>query len=211
MLWHTEGYLLGGNRLFRCRKLLSAAATEGLRLSARVRKRRSSLLNLLVDQIQVLEDVLEPAIQKGFTKTDRIATQTICKLDTVLQELLEAHDLAAKVVGILVITNEELRSLIVQSARHLDAAQASGVIVLDIPKGVLRTPSVLGVSQEFGVDFVTLYPNGGIPNNIIPIDLSTVMLAAVKACVRSSLLEATWSSRPLLDFVMAMPEIVQFE
>jgi hypothetical protein len=161
---------------------------------------------LSVNQIQALTDDLEPAIQKGLTQGDCVASHTLYKLDIVLQELLEAHDLAAKVVGILIITNEEFRSLVNQSARHLDVALVSAGIILDIPNGVLRTPSVLGISQEFGVDFATLYPNGGIPNSIFPINLSTVLLAAVKACVRSALLEATWGSKPLLNFVMGMPE-----
>jgi hypothetical protein len=190
MAWHIEGYLLGGNRLSRWRNLLSAAAIDSLRLLVRVQEHPASL-SLSVNQIQALTDAWEPAIQKGLTKEDRIAFHTLYKLDTVLRELLEVHDLAAKVVGILVITNEEFRSLVIQSAIYLDLALVSARIILDIPNAVLRTPFVLGINQEFGVDFATWYPNGGIPNSIFPINLSTVILAVVKACVRSALLEAT--------------------
>jgi hypothetical protein len=109
-------------------------------------------------------------------------------------------------IGILVLTNEEFRTLMLQSARHLGAPSSPG-IELSVKDSTLRTPSVFGLSQEFNLDLDKLYPKGVPGAQTVPVDMPLLILSSLRACVRSWLFECTWNAKPLFDFVLGLPEV----
>ncbi|OQV00008.1 hypothetical protein CLAIMM_05567 [Cladophialophora immunda] len=204
--WSSEGYLLGGQRQSLCRKLLCSSAAECIRLLSRIAERHQ-YLGLKDDDEQELVALVEASLVLGSKSTwSRAAVDCFVRLETKLKSLTSHQPVASDMIGILVLTNEEFRTLMLQSARHLGAPSSPGV-ELSVKDSTLRTPSVFGLSQEFDLDLDKLYPKGVPGAQTVPIDMPILILSSLRACVRSLLFECTWNAKPLFDFVLGLPEV----
>jgi hypothetical protein len=206
---HAQGYLVGGNKKSRCRQTLCNAA-ESL----------PQLLGRLIQHIELLglqkedERTLLTALEKMMTLTLRVEysramSAAIFELDQALHNLAHPNPKVDIIIGVLMITNAEFRSMIAQSARHLDISINSGVDV-DFGAGSLNIQAVFGIMQPFPFDLDVLFPNEIVEHNIVRVKYSAVILSALKASLRSAFLVTSMDSLPLFELVMSSDGLVHF-
>jgi hypothetical protein len=201
------GYLVGGNKHSKCRQLLCAASQSLFQLLIRFNKSLQAL-NVNDSEATQLTQLME-AIYMGTEKKTRTRPfyEAIYDLDVALATRLHPDTRVNNGIGVLMITNEEFRDIITQSARHIDEAINTS-IVLDVVNGTLNVPAVMGFTQRFPLALALLHPE--LPNDDGPITITfgEVIFAALKASVRSTFLETSLDSLPLFRTVLEMDTVV---
>ena len=66
----------------------------------------------------------------------------------------------------------------------------------------------MGVTQEFPVDFEALFPAKDLALPIVKVKFQDIMFSALKACLKSAVLETSLDSGPLFEAFMNMSEKV---
>ena len=97
--------------------------------------------------------------------------------------------------------------LLHQSLRHVAGASTSS-ITLDLLQAKLRVPSAFGVLQNFVLDLDKIDPSGNRDVDPLSISYTVAILAAIKACLRSTMLRYCFDADPLFATIRAWPEIV---
>lgn len=103
-------------------------------------------------------------------------------------------------VGVLMLTNEEFTGLVYQSARHMSAS-SDVRIEIDLRTGILSIPSTFGTLQTFEIDMDILYKDQlplGAPARI-SVKHSDILKGALRAYLRSLMLESCYDAEPLTD------------
>ena len=161
----------------------------------------------------MLQEVLEPAIRKAERDTvDRTSTASMYKLDQVLGQLGQRDDklIIDRMVGILMLTNEEFQELLYQSLRHLQDTPLS-VVQVDLRAATIKIPSAFGSMQTFVLDLDSIYPSKERSHDTQSVPYSAVVLAALKGCLRSYMLRQCFNSGPLLRMVHQFSDVVLLE
>lgn len=110
-------------------------------------------------------------------------------------------------IGILMMTNEEFQELFYQSLRHLKQATLS-TIQIDVRAATISIPSAFGVLQTFTLDLDRMYPSHIRNQESMTAPYSAIVLASLKACVRSKMLDYRFDAAPLMNFIEACPDVV---
>lgn len=208
--WHPESYMLGTLARSIGMHLLTSAASRFGRIAQRVREGISKIGIGAREQTR-LGDALEPAmrkIEKG-TGPDRTTAAIFYKLDRILEELGQHGDrlIIDRMIGILMITNEEFQELFYQSLRHLQQATHS-TIEVDTRAATISIPSAFGVLQTFTLDLDRVYPDQKRGHDPISVPYSAIVIASLKSCIRSQMLRDCFDAGPLIEFVQDCPDLV---
>ena len=212
MLWHPESYLLASSSYALGMQLLTDSASRFTRVAERINQGIRSV-GLGNAERTRLPEVLESAIRKAEKYTfDRTSAASLYKLDQVLGELGQRDDklIIDRMVGILMLTNEEFRELFYQSLRHLQETSLS-VIQVDLRAATIKIPSVFGFTQTFTLDLDRIYPSQDRSHDTQSVAYSAVVLAALKGCLRSYMLTQCYDSGPLLTMVDQCSDVVLLE
>ncbi|KIW19718.1 hypothetical protein PV08_00292 [Exophiala spinifera] len=187
MPWSPRNYVLSkGDNKSLVGVLLSEAGASCVRLLLRLKNNAGSLSMELAKKTKLLA-AIDKALSSKFDVPD------LCDLDERLASL--QHDVVELplMVGVLVLTNEEYRELIYQSTRHLDKTAKSPDVEteFDLDTGNVTVSGPFGVKHVFVVDLAELTQHlpDHVPSQrrIFRIDHATILLAAVKAHLRSLL------------------------
>ena len=212
ILWHPESYLLGSSRHAIGMRLLTNSASRFSRVAERISRGIHSV-GLGNAERTRLQEVLEPAIRKAEKDAaDRTSTTSMYKLDRVLDELGQRDDklIIDRMVGILMLTNEEFQELLYQSLRHLQDTPL-GVVQVDLRAATIKIPSAFGFMQTFVLDLDRIYPSKERNHDTQSVPYSAVVLAALKGCLRSYMLKQCFDSRPLFRMVDQCSDVVLLE
>ena len=212
ILWHPESYLLGSSKRAIGKRLLTNSASWFPRVAERISKGIHSIGLGIAERTRLLE-ALEPAIrraQKG--AVDRTSTTSMYKLDQVLGELGQRDDklIIDRMVGMLMLTNKEFQELLYQSLRHLQETSLS-VVQVDLRAATIKIPSAFGFMQTFVLDLYRMYPSQGRSHDTQSVPYSAVVLAALKGCLRSYMLEQCFNARPLWKMIDQCSDVVLLE
>ncbi|KAF2115757.1 hypothetical protein BDV96DRAFT_659036 [Lophiotrema nucula] len=202
-----HGYLVSANKRSRCRGLLCQAAQSLPQLLARL---VYSFQSLGLDGNGA--DTLLQMMGNMYAKTERLEKtrsfyEVIFKLDEGLSSVLHPDPRVNDAIGVLMITNEEFRALIAQSARHIDES-VDTTLEFDVANGTLNVPAVMGFIQRFPVEIAVLYPELRRDDGPITITLRELMFAALKARVRGAVLETSLDSLPLFKAFFDLARVV---
>ncbi len=208
--WHPESYMLGTFARSIGMHLLTRTASRFGRVAHRVREGISKIGIGTLQQTR-LGDALEPAmrkIEKG-VGADRTTAEIFYKLDRILEELGQHGDrlIIDRMVGILMITNEEFQELFYQSLRHLQQATNS-TIEVDTRAATISIPSAFGVLQTFTLDLDRVYPDQKRGHDPLSVPYSAIVIAALKSCTRSQMLRDCFDAGPLIEFVQDCSDLV---
>ncbi len=208
--WHPESYMLGTFARSIGMHLLTSAASRFDRVTQRVREGISKIGIGAREQTR-LQSALEPAmrkIEKG-TGPDRTTAAIFYKLDRILEELGQHGDrlIIDRMIGILMITNEEFQELFYQSLRHLQQVTNS-TIEVDTRAATISIPSAFGVLQTFTLDLDRVYPDQNRGHDPLSVPYSAIVIAALKSCTRSQMLRDCFDAGPLIEFVQDSSDLV---
>ena len=208
--WHPESYMLGTFARSIGMNLLTSAASRFVRIAQRVREGISKIGIGAREQTR-LGNALEPAmrkIEKG-VGADRTTAAIFYKLDRILEELGQHGDrlIIDRMIGILMITNEEFKELFYQSLRHLQQATNS-TIEVDTRAATISIPSAFGVLQTFALDLDKVYPDQKRGHDPLSVPYSAIVIAALKSCTRSQMLRDCFDAGPLIEFVQDSSDLV---
>lgn len=107
------------------------------------------------------------------------------------------------------LTSAEFRDIIAQSARLIPQSKDK-VVGLALGRFyTLNIPSSMGVVQKFHLDRNILSPEQNVCNEEVQIKYHDLLFAALKACLRSALLETSLDSTDLFEAFLKMGETVQ--
>lgn len=209
--WHPESYMLGTFARSIGMHLLTRTASRFGRIAHRVRAGISKIGIGAREQTR-LWGALEPAlrkIEKGVGPPDRTTAAIFYKLDRILEELGQHGDrlIIDRMVGILMITNEEFQELFYQSLRHLQQATNS-TIEVDTRAATISIPSAFGVLQTFTLDLDKVYPDQERGHDPLSVPYSAIVIAALKSCTRSQMLQDCFDAGPLIEFVQDCSDLV---
>lgn len=207
--WHRESYLLGAKKGDLCLDLLGQCAQQ---LPSLV-----SYASQAVDQFG-LSDLKTRKLAKSFNLLQRRWNMTrldlrkeayeMYDLDRLLDDASRDHSVVTEMIAIMAITNEEFRSLVRASGRNLGSA-IHAPIMLNMRTGILKIPVAFGMVQDFVVDIRELFPELGVPHDEnVQISYMTVFIAAVRACLRSTMLLDCFSGRYLINRMMQVGDTV---
>lgn len=210
LAWHPESYLIGSNRSTLCRDFLSAASPRFMQIVAQMKTNVASL-GLGSNERAKLFDVL--ALMEK--KTARLAThrstlRVLYDIDVVLSQISHNNVHVNDIIGILMLTNEEFAGLVSQSARHLEVSTSS-VVEIDLRAGSLKVPSAFGIMQSFIVDVHAIYTDATMATETISVNHTMVLVAALKACLRSFMLENCLEAEPLFKLLEGDSEVLEFD
>ena len=212
ILWHPESYLLGSSRHAIGMRLLTNTASRFRRVAERISKGIHSV-GLGNAERTRLQEVLEPAIRKAEKDTvDRTSATAVYKLDQVLDELGQRDDklIIDRMVGVLMLTNEEFQELFYQSLRHLQETSLS-VVQVDLRAATIKIPSAFGFTQTFVLDLDRMYSSQDRSHDTQNVPYAAVVLAALKGCLRSHMLRQCFDSGPLLKMIDQCSDVVLLE
>ena len=201
------GYLVGGDNCSECRRLLCAASHSLFQLLMRL-SRSLQALGITGHEATQLALLMETVyVETKNMKRTRPYYEAIHGLDAALAARLHPDPRVNSAIGVLMLTNEEFRDLIAQSARHIDESINSS-IVLDSAHSTLNVPAVMGIIQRFPVELASLHPQLPRDDGPTTITFREVMFAALKACVRSTFSGTSLGSVPLFRTVLEMNPVV---
>ena len=211
MEWHPESYLLWPSTVSIGMRLLTSAASRFQAIATRILDGIDKF-GLGAHEQSTIRAVLVAAERRIEKRTgpDRTTASIFYKLDHVLEEFCQKGDRRglARMIGILMITNDEFRDLFYQSLRHLSQATQSTVRV-DPRAATVSIPSAFGVLQTFQLDLDRMYPSQTrISSEAVAVPYSVVVLAALKSCTRSQMLMDCFNARPLIDLIREWTDIV---
>ena len=207
--WHPEGYLIGCNQETLCRDFLTAAAHRFMQIPGRM-KANIGTIGLGSNERATLFDVLVRVEKSAKIATNRSTLHILYDLDSVLESVSHSNKLVNDIVGVLMIANEEFSGLVSQSARHLEVSTSS-VVEIDLRAGTLKVPSAFCIIQSFAVDLHAIYSDTGVENETLSVNHSMVLVASLKACLRSFLLKNCLESEPLFQLVGWDSEVLNFD
>ncbi|KAK2607689.1 hypothetical protein N8I77_006350 [Diaporthe amygdali] len=196
--WSQNNYIVG--RVLESnivRNLLFEAAPACIRFLLRL-QRMPSILRLS----QTREDNFLEAAKKVLKPDEDIPglykpeLSGLYELDEILSSMQHRTMEVSLMIGVLVLTNTEYRELIYQSVRQVSSTTSNLPKVdteMDFEKGHVTVPGAFGIEHIFMVDLDCLLED--LPNHqrsqsrTIKVDFATVLLAALKAYIRSLMLE----------------------
>lgn len=196
--WHPDGYLFPNY-------IQPSKATSRL---CSISDRAHTLLQRMRQDVQTLDlDANERArflssadlvIKKSASQqpSRHSLVQALYALDVVLEELQRDLLEIGLMIGVLMITNDEFATLVYQSARHLDVSSQSRVEI-DMRAGKVKVPSTFGVVQTFEVDVHVLDFASTRSRDDLSVKHSAVLIAALRASIRSQMLSLCIPSGPL--------------
>lgn len=201
--WNSEGYLIGVKRYSKIWKFLSSPAKDVYRPMMRIFDGLPTL-GLEDGQKRSLGQKLKPALETANKENlERFDLKTFFEVECEIAGILVPFGIAIDAVCILTITNAEFLSLVGQASRYANARTSTGLII-DPKNEVVKVPSTMGIIQEFPMDLCKLYPQPvpqDYPQEEIMLPLHIVVLAALKACLRSALLQGSWPAEPLVRWI----------
>lgn len=206
MPWHPENYLIGSSGFGAAEELLVAVSWRLVPIMSRIRE-NSNFLSLGEQERNRLNEALEPAFRRldKDPSASRAMSTTLCKLDNVLAQLGSQEKVVDHIIGILTVTNVEFQELVYQSMRHLRES-TTATVELDMRAGTIKVPSAFGVMQQFIVDLDRIFPEDMRSHETISVRQTTVVLAAMKSCLRSEMLKSCHDTTPLLKLVQEVQE-----
>ena len=214
LVWNPEGYLFPTKKF-----------GLGARVLTNVSHRLSPMMSRIVDGISSLDisdseqeplltclSSLRRSIQKYRIQPTRKYWKRLVALDTELESLglRDDHKIVELMIGVLMITNEEFQTLLYQSLRHLQGA-ASSTISVNLAAATITVPSAFGVLQTFHIDLDRIDPGGARNSEGFTVTYTAVILAATKACLRSTMLRDCFDASPLLRDVNSWHNIVYIQ
>jgi hypothetical protein len=203
-----DGYLMNANRDSLCRATLCNAAQSLPHLLGRIINDIDSL-GIPADSRDHIVTMLDSFLDKILTFTpNRPFFCSLYDIDCVLQTLIPIDPMVATAVGVLMLTSAEFRAIIVQSARLIQVSIDKTVDLAFGHRPLFKVPSVMGVTQEFPVDFEALFPAKDLALPIVKVKFQDIMFSALKACLKSAVLETSLDSGPLFEAFMNMSEKV---
>ena len=213
--WHSQSYLIGGNKESVFMQLLQPAAR---RLQPSLFRTRVNMkfLSLGEQDKQKLSRALEPALSRLASDRESASLtpkpsklEALYKLDSVLSELGNDKDkrIIDHVVGILMVTNVEFQELLHGSIRNLKETTRSD-IQLDLRSTTLKVPSAFGVMQHFPVDMDQILPEEPRGHESIAVSHTAVILAGLRGALRCMMFLSCPDADPLLSLVSNFKDTV---
>lgn len=206
---YSEGYLLGGSKNSNARTMLCSAAEAIPQLLGRMIQSQAALGLGAPEKADLLAALHQMYLRTLQYDKTRVMSRSIFNLDHALLTSLHDNLKVNLAIGILVLTNPEFRSMITQSARHIEAAAQSS-IALNLRESRIEVSSVFGIPQIFPIDFEVLCPGEVLPDEVVAIPYVNLIMAALKATLRSTFLNTSVNSLPLFSKVMAADELIYF-
>ncbi|PVH91858.1 hypothetical protein DM02DRAFT_702588 [Periconia macrospinosa] len=207
--WHPQGYLIGGSSSAYCIQLLEAVGSEFLYLLTRVKENVDSLDALPQQKTRFKDtmgevDKLVRSEQRGASLPSHAGFHV---LDQLLSGAGHPNPRISDMIGVLMMTNEEFASFVRQSARHFDKS-ISGSLEVALGTGHVKVKLPFGGIQEYPVDMNALYTDWQSGNETISVNYTMVMLACLRASMRSYLLNIRFDGFPLMRGVLEMDDRV---
>lgn len=207
--WNPQGYLIGGSSSACCIQLLEFSGREFLYLLTRTRE-NTELLALLPEDKQRLKDCLSDVDKTVRREQNGVPISThrdFCSLDELLANFGHTDPKVNDMIGILILTNEEFASFVRQSARHFEKS-ISGSLEVDMRTGYVKVRLAFGGIQDFPVDMKNLYADWERRDETITVNYTVVMLACLRASMRSYLLSIRFDGHPLIREILKFDDIV---
>ena len=110
-------------------------------------------------------------------------------------------------IGVLMITNEEFTSLIRQASRRF-ANTISGTLEVALRTGFVKVGLPFGGTQDFPVEVRDLYTDWQPRDETITVNYTVVVLACLRASLRSYLLNIRFDGFPLMREILKMDDVI---
>ncbi|KAK5630072.1 hypothetical protein RRF57_005787 [Xylaria bambusicola] len=197
--WHIESYLISRDESSICFRLLTSVSNNLQSLVSRVHRGIEYLSLGPNDKDDLREAMLSVLSNLSYYQIGRSLSHSLYKLDQVLEKINPGDRRISEMVGVLVLTGLEFTTLIRQFVRRLDRT-ANITIPVDCTMGAIKVPTAFGPVQEFIVNRNELWPNE-VPKGILNETYTSILLASLRACLRSKMLRTGFDSKPLLSHV----------
>lgn len=196
----ARGYLIHRPKSSVCREMLAAASYDLPRMIAYLTQGLDPF-QLPPEEVDALMEALKSMWKHAQNyKYEKLFANDIYQLEKALKGAIHEEQSVALFIQVLVLTNTEFRDVMKQSLRKLQQCLSASVTV-DMESGTVDVITVFGVVQKFPV-------SGNIDRTIKHVvSYEQVLLMALKAVVRSTFLQTSLNSEPLLDRVLEMEEI----
>ena len=207
--WHPQGYLIGGRSSAYCIRMLASSGLEFLYLLTRIRE-NIDRLTVLPQERNLLEERLEAAdrITRRQQSGVSISSQNeFYELDRLLSNSGHAEEKVNDMIGILMMTNGEFASFIRQASRHF-ANSITGTLDVVLRAGIIKMKLPFGCVQEFLVDMRELYTDWQPRDETITVNYTVVVLACLRASLRSYLLNIRFDGFPLMRETLKMDDVI---
>ena len=207
--WHPESYLLGADKSDQCLQLLLGCSSHLPDLMAYTQERIEYLGLAASDKRQLLSaiDFLLPRFE-GSTMPLRATLYEMFKLENILKTISHTNQQVNELIGVTTITSPEFLSLMRQSSlRSREALDAA--FKIDMRSGILQVPADSGSSQQFHLNVTELYSTRLTSDEVISVKCSLVLIAILRTCLRSAMLDYCFSSIPLIGQVLGLEDVIQ--
>ncbi|KAK4448666.1 hypothetical protein QBC34DRAFT_406558 [Podospora aff. communis PSN243] len=207
--WHPQGYLIGGDSTATAIRLLEYSARDFLYLLTRARENLNSLVldPGLRPQLKDRCDDVDKSVRREQSGVILSTFQPFHALDGLLAQSSHADNTVNEMISVLMITNEEFASFVRQSARHFDKSIA-GSIDVALETGFVQVKLPFGGVQDFPVDLRELYANWVRRAETITVNYTPMILACLRATMRSYLVQVRMDGHPLIKEIMQMDDTV---
>lgn len=207
--WHPQGYLIGGSSSAYCIRMLEFSGLQFLYLLTRIRE-NIALLTVSSQEKNLLKERLEAAdrITRRQQSGVSISSQNeFYELDSLLSNSGHAEEKVNDMIGILMMTNEEFASFIRQASRHF-ANSITGTLEVVLRTGIIKVKLPFGGVQDFPVDMRDLYTDWQPRDETITVNYTVVVLACLRASLRSYLLNIRFDGFPLMREILKMDDVI---
>ncbi|KAF1950809.1 hypothetical protein CC80DRAFT_576495 [Byssothecium circinans] len=207
--WHPQGYLIGGGSSAYCIQLLEVAGRELLYLLARVRE-NVERLDVVQQEKTRLKDTLtevDKLVRREQSGISIPSHTEFYALDEILFRSGHSNPKINDIIGVLLITNEEFATFVRQSARHFDKSISASLEVA-LRTGYVKVKLPFGGVQDYPVDMEDLYTDWQPKDETIVVNYTVIMLACLRASMRSYLLNIRFDGHPLMREILQMDDRV---
>jgi hypothetical protein len=207
--WHPQGYLIGGSSSATCIQLLESSAREFLYLLTRTRENIESIIVSadIKARLKTACDEVDKSVRREQSGGVVSSFQEFCSLDNLLSSCGHPDRVVNDMISVMMITNEEFASFVRQSARHFNRS-INGTIDVALGLGAIQVKLPFGGSQDFPVDLKDIYPDWVPRDQTVAVSYTIMILACLRASMRSYLLLIRVSGHPLIKEVMQMDDAV---
>ncbi|VUC27046.1 unnamed protein product [Clonostachys rosea] len=193
--WHPQGYLIGGKSSGYCFQLLESSACDFLYLLIRIQE---NVANINVDlntkaEIKKSLALVEKMVRREQSSAMLLDFSDFCQLNDLLIAAGHTNLKINDMIGVLMITNEEFASYSIV-----------GSVTIEMRTGYVKVPLPFGGMQDYPIDMNELYEGWKSADQTIVVDYTIVILACLRASMRSYLLNIRHDGHPLARAVLEL-------
>ena len=206
--WHPEGYILGADKRDHSFQLLRGCS-KYFRPTLTHMVDRIDHLGLASAQVVELKK-LATYLSRRFNESkapQRAKIHQMFQLERLLRAIGHHIERVNELIGVMMITNSEFINLVRESAERFDQAPATSVEA-SLRSGAIKVPGAFGILLEFPVSIDEIYAGETPLDQVVMVPFPMVLIASLRACLKSAMLGDCFESEPLLGQVLGWNDVV---